>query len=68
LGTDAERIANLFIAYNDAANGTATANLDFSVNNPTFTAFVSNDLSIGREAGAADRRQHGGQRQPDAGE
>jgi hypothetical protein len=53
LGTDAERIANLFIAYNDSANGTATANLDFSVNNPTFTAFVSNDLSIGREAGAA---------------
>ncbi|MEF8707535.1 MAG: hypothetical protein V5B38_01060 [Candidatus Accumulibacter propinquus] len=52
LGTDSERIANLRIAFNDSLEGTATANLDFSVNNPTFTAFVSDDLSIGHETGA----------------
>ena len=54
LGSAADPIANLRIAYNDAGAGTATANLDFSATNPTFTAFISGDLSIGRETGAAD--------------
>ena len=46
-------ISNLLIAYNDAGAGTAAAHLDFSVTNPTFTAFIASDLSIGRETGAA---------------
>ena len=54
LGSAADPIANLRIAYNDAGAGTATANLDFSATNPTFTAFISGDLSIGRETGAAN--------------
>ena len=48
LGTGAEPITNLRIAYNDAGGGTAAADLDFSENDPTFTADISGDLSIGR--------------------
>ncbi len=52
LGTDTDPISFLAIAYNDAGTGTATADLDFSVTNPIFTAFIADDLSIGRETGA----------------
>ncbi|MCM8597281.1 MAG: hypothetical protein NFW04_01270 [Candidatus Accumulibacter sp.] len=54
LGTEAAPTRTLSIAYNDASNGTATADLDFSQTNPTFTAFIADDLSIGRETGAAN--------------
>ena len=52
LGTDTDPISFLAIAYNDAGTGTATADLDFSVTNPIFTAFIADDLSISRETGA----------------
>ena len=53
LGTAAAPIS-LRIAHNDAGNGTATANLNFAQTNPTFTAFIADDLSIGRETGASN--------------
>ena len=53
LGTGTDPISTLRIAYSDAGRGTATADLDFAVSNPTFTAFIADDLSIGREVGAS---------------
>ncbi len=54
LGSGADRIDSLRLAYDDANTGfngtTTTANLDFTVNNPDFQAFIANDLSIGRRA------------------
>jgi Ca2+-binding RTX toxin-like protein len=46
-GTEADPIFNLFIADNYPGGVTPTANLDFSVTNPTFTAYVDGELRIG---------------------
>jgi hypothetical protein len=50
LGTAAAPISTLRIGYNDAVAGTGktgSATLDFTATNPTFAAYVGNDLSIG---------------------
>ncbi|MCP4308092.1 MAG: hypothetical protein GY788_25100, partial [bacterium] len=47
-GSGADRVSNFRIAYNDAGGGTANADLDLSLTDPTFTADISDDLSIGR--------------------
>ncbi len=46
-GYRADRIGNLWLAYNDtAAAGTVVADLDFTVTNPTFEALIGGRLSI----------------------
>ena len=54
LGTAADPVSNLRIAYNDGNGGTANTNLDFTVTNPTFTADIAGDLSIGRTTAAGN--------------
>ncbi len=53
LGSATNRVGNLRLAYDDVNSGfagTTTANLDFTVNNPNFQAFIASGLSIGRRA------------------
>ena len=56
LGTAAERIGELNIAYDasgSSVTGTTTsADLDFTVTNPTFEAYIDSGLSIGRKTRA----------------
>jgi hypothetical protein len=52
VGSAAEPISAFRIGYNNFATGTATTAIDFSVTDPTFTAYIADDLSIGRETGA----------------
>ena len=53
LGTSSERVGSLRLAYDDTnvfaagATTTTTAELDLSLTNPDFQAFLANDLSIG---------------------
>ena len=51
LGSSSDRIENLLIAYNDVGGGNGAANLDFTITNPIFEAYVATDLSVGRVAG-----------------
>ncbi|TXT24648.1 MAG: hypothetical protein FD134_1432, partial [Gallionellaceae bacterium] len=62
LGSAGSRTSLLAIGYNDsyAGSGKALANLDLSVNDPTFAAYVSNDLSIGRKTVGSSAILHGG--------
>ena len=53
VGSAADPLANVRIGYNNAGTGTATTAIDLTVADPTFTAFIADDLSIGRETGAA---------------
>ena len=65
LGTTSERIGELDIALDATTSGvtgtTTSADLDFTVTNPTFEAYIGNDLTIGRKT-LVERREHGGGR------
>ena len=55
LGTEADRIGNLLLAYNDtAAAGTVITDLDFTVTNPTFEAMIGNSLFIAEKAASTN--------------
>ena len=51
LGSSASPTSLLAIGYNDnyAGSGSAAANLDLTLNNPVFTAYVGSELAIGRK-------------------
>jgi hypothetical protein len=52
VGSAAEALSALRIGYINSGTGPATTAIDLSASNPTFTAVVSEDLSIGRETGS----------------
>jgi Ca2+-binding RTX toxin-like protein len=55
LGTAADSVGILDIADNFSGGAKASANLDFSLTNPTFTAYVGKELRIGASlSGAAE--------------
>jgi hypothetical protein len=60
LGTAADPVGALYIALDGSGGGQATANLDFTVTDPDFTAYVGQQLTIGStvslENGSADGR------------
>ena len=52
LGTAADSVGKLYIADNNTGGANTVANLDFSLTNPTFTAYLG-ELGIGLGAGGA---------------
>jgi Ca2+-binding RTX toxin-like protein len=60
LGTAADPVRALYIAYDSTGGAQTTANLDFTVTDPDFTAYVGQQLTIGStvslENGSADGR------------